>query len=47
MMNKEKLLFALEDWEKSLINFKDIIKNDDNEKILSFLKQGAKFRKDL
>ena len=47
MMNKEKLLFALEDWEQSLMNFKDIIKNDDNEKILSFLKKGAKFRKGL
>ena len=47
MMNKEKLLSALEDWEQSLMNFKDIIKNDDNEKILSFLKKGAKFRKGL
>lgn len=47
MMNKEKLLFALEDWEKSLSNLKNIIKNDDNENMLSFLEKGAKFRKDL
>ena len=46
-MNKEKLLFALEDWEKSLSNLKNIIKNDDNENMLSFLEKGAKFRKDL
>ena len=40
-------MLALDDWENTLLKMKEIIKNEDNDKILSFLEQGAKFRKDL
>jgi len=47
LMNKRQLMLALDDWENTLLKMKEIIKNEDNDKILSFLEQGAKFRKDL
>ncbi len=47
LMNKEPLMLALDDWENTLLKLREIIQNEDIDKILSFLEQGANFRKDL
>ena len=47
LMNKNNILQAVEEWEKSLNEIKLYLKDSKNEKIYSFLKDGMNFRKKL
>ena len=47
MMNRENLLLAIENTEKSLAKVKKSIQNKNNEDLFSFLKDGSKFRKSI
>lgn len=46
-MNKKELLNALADWEDSLSEFKELLKNDNKKELYNFLEKGAKFREEL
>ena len=46
-MNKDNILQAVEEWERSLNEIKLYLKDSNNEKIYTFLKDGMNFRKKL
>jgi prephenate dehydrogenase len=47
LMNKDNILQAVEEWERSLNEIKLYLKDSNNEKIYTFLKDGMNFRKKL
>ncbi|MDG1326135.1 MAG: prephenate dehydrogenase [Opitutales bacterium] len=46
-MNKNKILTAIADFEKSLLEFKELLKGENKNELQSYLKIGSNFRKEL